>query len=146
MRYLDLKLTLGSGILTKVDRASMAVSLEVRPVFLHREMLDLASAVPPRLLADRRETKKVLKRALRPWLPDAVLYRQKMGFAMPLGRWLRAGSPLLDTALQPDSRVSSLLDTTNMRQAASVHASGREDRTATLHSVVFLDQWLAAWS
>jgi hypothetical protein len=65
---------------------------------------------------------------------------------MPLGRWLRDGSPLLESALRPDSPASMLLDATFMRGAAAIHAAGREDRTAALHSLVFLDQWLAAWS
>src|SRR5262249_5147025 len=76
MRYLDFKLTLGAGILTKVDRASMAVSLEVRPVYLHRGLLELAGRVPETLLVNRRETKKVLKKAFRPWLPESVIDRR----------------------------------------------------------------------
>ena len=79
MRYLDLKLTLAGGILVKVDRASMAVSLEVRPVFLHRTVLDLAASVPPALLVDGRQAKKLLRSALRPWLPGSILDRRKKG-------------------------------------------------------------------
>ena len=89
MRYLDVKLTLGAGILTKLDRASMAVSLETRPVFLNRRLLELAGRIPAGLLADRAEPKKVLRAALREWLPSSVLDRPKQGFAMPLGRWFR---------------------------------------------------------
>src|SRR5260370_8651903 len=83
MRYLDLKLTLAGDILVKVDRASMAVSLEVRPVYLHREVMALAGGIPPRLLVDRKQAKKALKRAFRPWLPNSLFYRDKMASAFP---------------------------------------------------------------
>src|SRR5260370_9273864 len=91
MRYLDLKLTLAGDILVKVDRASMAVALEVRPVYLHRDMLHLASRIPSRLLADGSHSKKLLKSALRAWLPDSTLARPKMGVSLPLGKWLTCG-------------------------------------------------------
>src|SRR5258707_4364716 len=84
MRYLDLKLTLAGDILVKVDRASMAVSLEVRPVYLHREVMALAGKIPPGLLVDRKQAKKALKSAFRPWLPNEILYRDKIGFGVPL--------------------------------------------------------------
>ena len=144
MRYLDLKLTLGAGILTKVDRASMAVSLEVRPVYLHRDLLALAAATPPALLASRREGKKAVKKALERWLPRDVLYRRKMGFALPLSAWLRAdGADLLQppsSALVNDNLAPSLFV-----QLAGAHRSGRGDFAARLHSLAFLDRWAAQW-
>jgi asparagine synthase (glutamine-hydrolysing) len=145
MRYLDMKLSLAGGILVKVDRASMAVSLEVRPVFLHRRLMDLAGRIPSHLLADRKHTKDVLKQALLPWLPPEVLYRRKMGFAMPLGDWLgrdrsqgwlrRARSPRLDEVLAPEFR-ERLID---------LHLSGRARLTSHIHSLAFLDAWLEQW-
>jgi asparagine synthase (glutamine-hydrolysing) len=144
MRYLDLKLTLGAGILTKVDRASMAVSLEVRPVYLHHAMLALAAATPPTLLADRREGKKAVKRALKRWLPTDVLYRRKMGFALPLAAWLRAdNADLLNTPSSP--LVEENLAPSLYAQLADVHRSGRGDFAARLHSLAFLDRWAAHW-
>ncbi len=147
MRYLDLKLTLGAGILTKVDRASMAVSLEVRPVYLHRDVLSLAARVPPALLADRREAKKALKSALRPWLSDAVLYREKMGFAMPLGRWLNGELRELSSAVEaPSARVRGLLDPAFVAQRVSSQRSSGGTSASVLHSMLFLEHWLATWS
>lgn len=146
MRYLDLKLTLGAGILTKVDRASMAVSLEVRPVYLHRDVLSLAGRIPSALLADRREAKKALKSALRPWLPDAVLYRTKMGFAMPLGRWLNGDLRHLSQAVEsPNARVRELLEPSFVAERVSLHRSSGGKFPSVLHSILFLEHWLETW-
>ena len=146
MRYLDLKLTLGAGILTKVDRSSMAVALEVRPVYLHRAMLDLAGRIPARLLADRSDAKKVLRRAFRPWLPNEVLERPKQGFAMPLGAWLR-GELRSRLALRVQNRpVAALYSADALRALADEHASGAADHTGKLHALFFLDEWLERWA
>ena len=144
MRYLDLKLTLAGGILVKVDRASMAVSLEVRPVFLHRRMLELAGRIPPERLADGREAKKVLKSAFESWLPQGLARRPKMGFAMPLGRWLRDGALEL-TAGQRLSRAHELLEPRFVERTARAHLAGG-DRTSALHSFFFLEHWLEQWA
>jgi asparagine synthase (glutamine-hydrolysing) len=143
MRYLDFKTTLGAGILTKVDRASMAVSLEVRPVYLHRDVLDLARRIPGRLLATGREAKVLLKGAFEPWLPAEVLHRPKMGFAMPLGRWLRDGLTVGGGA--GHSPIEEVFDRTFVKAVQAQHAAGR-DRTALLHSLTFLDEWLLRWT
>jgi asparagine synthase (glutamine-hydrolysing) len=143
MRYLDLKLTLAGGILVKVDRASMAVALEVRPVYLNRRMLDLALAAPPELLADTRGAKRMLKSAFDGRLPASVLRRPKMGFAMPLGRWLRDGALSQPRA---GGAAAALVDPAYVRETAEDHAAGRRNRTAILHSLVFLDHWLERWA
>ena len=62
-------------------------------MYLHREVMELAAAIPPRQLANRDAAKLLLKDAARPWLPDALLDRRKQGFAMPLPQWLREDSP-----------------------------------------------------
>jgi asparagine synthase (glutamine-hydrolysing) len=143
MRYLDFKLTLAGGILVKVDRASMAVSLEVRPVFLQRGMLDVAGALPPDRLADRREPKKLLRSSLRGWLPDSILDRPKAGFAMPLGRWLRGD--LQGLTAVGDGPLGELLDPAYVRATAKAHLAGVREETARLHSLVFLEHWLEKW-
>lgn len=146
MRYLDLKLTLAGDILVKVDRASMAVSLEVRPVYLHRDILDLAARIPPRLLADRRHSKEVLKQALRPWLPKELLYRRKQGFAMPLKNWI--GNGVLHSFAHNDVKnpVDALLDPMLIKAAAAKHLSGRADMTSVIHSIYLLKKWLTRWA
>ena len=146
MRYLDVKLTLGGGILTKLDRASMAVSLEARPVFLNRRVLDLAGRIPPSLLADRAEPKKVLREALREWLPPSVLDRPKQGFAMPLGQWFRGDlQGLADSAVSNDA-LADLVDHRHTASVATAHAAGASGTTSELHSLVLLQHWLEKWS
>ena len=96
MRQVDLALTLPGDMLVKVDRASMAVALEVRPLFLHRAVMEAAAALPGDALAQPAQAKIALRNAVRPWLPDALLDRRKQGFALPLPRWL--GNCLLYTS------------------------------------------------
>jgi len=146
MRYLDLKLTLGAGILTKVDRASMAVSLETRPVFLNRQVMDLAGQIPATLLADGGEAKKALRESLREWLPATVLDRPKMGFAMPLGPWLRDDLPGLAGSLRAEGPLSEFLEPGYTRSVADAQRTGGQRETARLHSLLFLDNWLEKWS
>lgn len=145
MRYLDLKLTLAGDILVKVDRASMAVSLEVRPVYLHRDMMALAARIPPEQLADRHQSKKVLKSALRRWLPDEVLYRRKQGFAMPLGKWLNGE---LKEAFEPShgpDALADVIDMTFLERQINAHQSDGVDQTSVIHSLFFLKHWTDKW-
>lgn len=144
MRYLDLKMTLAGDMLVKVDRASMAVALEVRPVYLHRNMLDLAGRIPPGLLADGRESKKLLKSALRAWLPDSLLYRPKMGFAMPLAKWLR--TDLKHMAARSGSPADELIDPAFAGRVVESHAAEAPGSTLRMHSLLFLERWLARWN
>jgi len=143
MRYLDLKLTLGAGILTKVDRASMAVALEVRPVFLHRDVLSLAARIPGNLLSTGSEAKALLRRAVRPWLPAEAIDRPKMGFAMPLGRWMQNLTSF--GALADDRPAAGVIDPAAVADLRALHIQGRP-ATARLHSVAFLDHWLERWA
>jgi asparagine synthase (glutamine-hydrolysing) len=145
MRYLDFKLTLAGGILTKVDRASMAVSLEVRPVYLHRDLIDLARRIPSQLLADRGQAKRALKSALEPWLPDSVLYRPKMGFAMPLKTWLRTGRVAGASTVSGRGQLHELLDERLLESQLRHHQAGSADLTGAIHSQLFLQTWLTTW-
>ncbi len=146
MRFLDLKLTLAGDILVKVDRASMAVSLEVRPVYLHRDMLSLAAKIPPGLLADRGHSKEVLKRALKPWLPDSILYRKKMGFAMPLRDWFRGSLQHLFSETQSGNPLDEFLDPKLLERMTEQHLSGATDLTYILHSLFFMKNWVLKWT
>jgi len=146
MRYIDLKFTLPGDILVKVDRASMAVSLEVRPVFLHRDLLTLAGRIPPALLADQHQAKKILKSALQAWLPHPLLYRKKQGFAMPLRKWLNtdlSNDFLLDG--QPTS-LDDFLDPVELQKTIGIQTSKGIDTTSKIHAIFFLGRWLEYWS
>lgn len=109
MQWMDLHTTLPDGILTKVDRTSMAHSLEVRPPFLDHRVVELALSLAPDLLCtpDGETGKLVLRRLMGPRLPEGHLDRPKSGFNLPLRRWVRDRPQLLDAALDrlADARV-----------------------------------------
>jgi asparagine synthase (glutamine-hydrolysing) len=145
MRHLDVALTLPGDMLVKVDRASMACSLEVRAVYLHRDLIELAAAIPARQLVSPCAAKLLLKDAVRPWLPDALLDRRKQGFAMPLPKWLNKESQL-ETGRRPESPLDELLDPQMLARMRTAHSSGARDATAILHGADVLDRWFARWS
>ena len=89
MQYLDLKTFLVDDVLTKMDRASMAVSLEARVPLLDHELVDLVLSLPQPLRNKNDEQKYLFKAAMRDALPAAILSRRKKGFSMPLNDWLR---------------------------------------------------------
>jgi asparagine synthase (glutamine-hydrolysing) len=93
-QYVDFKVYLPSDILTKVDRASMAHSLEVRVPILDHTFVDWVSGIPYDLKLNKTEGKYIFKKSLEPYLPQEVLYRSKMGFTMPVSEWIRG--PLKD--------------------------------------------------
>ena len=132
-------------MLVKVDRASMAVSLEVRAGFVHPALLELAGRIPAGRLVQGGEPKGELKRALREWLPDGLLYRRKRGFSAPLGQWMRGD----DRALPGAARGGPLDDLVDPSLVASLrerHAAGGADLSRTIYSLVLLDRWLARWA
>jgi asparagine synthase (glutamine-hydrolysing) len=89
VQYLDLKTYLPDLILTKVDRASMAVSLEVRPVLLDHVLIENIFALPSRLRCPAGRKKYLLKRSISNYLPPTILGRRKSGFSAPMTAWLK---------------------------------------------------------
>ncbi len=89
VQYLDFKTYLPGDILTKVDRASMAHALEVRVPILDHLFVDWVSGLPPTLKLRKGEGKYIFKKSLQPFLSEDILYRKKMGFAVPLASWFR---------------------------------------------------------
>ncbi len=137
---------LADDMLPKIDRASMAVSLEVRSPMLAREVVELACRLAPPLRVRGRETKRTLRRAARGLLPDAVIDRGKHGFGMPIAGWLRG--PLAEFArdtLAP-ARLESdgLLDGGAAARALDDHIAGRRDHRKLLWSLLAFQAWLDA--
>jgi asparagine synthase (glutamine-hydrolysing) len=144
--YTDLKTWLPGDILTKVDRASMANSLEVRAPFLDHQFVEWAATLPARLKLRSQRSKYVLKRALEPLLPREILYRPKQGFSMPLARWFRGP---LRAKLHSAIRSQPLQDTGYFKQAALArlvddHEQGRQDASAILWLVLVFETFLRA--
>ena len=138
MRW-DFEHYLPHEVLRKVDRASMAVALEVRCPLLDRAVADLAGHVPPHLLMPRNRPKGLLRRLAAEFLPDDVVRRPKRGFAVPIGHWMRAElkDPLADHLASP-ALASLGVDTAVARGVFDEHQSGRADRTHRLFSLLQL--------
>jgi asparagine synthase (glutamine-hydrolysing) len=138
VQYLDFKTYLPGDILTKVDRASMAHSLEVRVPLLDHEFVQWVASLPSSLKLRGREGKYVLKRALEPHLSHDVLYRPKMGFAVPLGRWFRG--PLRERVRSavtgPELTSLGIFDERMLTRLVDEHQSGRRDHAAVLWALL----------
>ena len=147
MLYLDLKGYLGEGVLTKVDRASMACSLEVRLPLLDRRVVELAASLPMRLKLRGLTTKYVLKRALSGVLPRAILERRKKGFGVPLARWFRADlAPLLRDACARDVVCrAGLFRPEAVERLIGEHAAGRRDHRKKLYTLLAFQLWASRY-
>jgi asparagine synthase (glutamine-hydrolysing) len=124
------KLYMQDDILTKVDRASMMHSLEVRAPFLDIELVDFVRRIPWRYKLRGGQTKYLLKKALEPLLPNDILYRSKKGFGVPIGSWLQSGAVTL-----PAIR-SSEIDSGFVGARLSAHRRGASDERAFLWNVL----------
>jgi asparagine synthase (glutamine-hydrolysing) len=134
LRWLDLHTSLAEGLLTKVDRTSMAHSLEVRPPLLDHRVVEFMLSVDPSLLVDRRRRRgKLLERRLmEPRLPPGHLERPKSGFGLPVHRWLKSHPRVLHEAVA------------RLRERGVLQRSvGPEFRRAW--SLLVLDRWFAAF-
>jgi asparagine synthase (glutamine-hydrolysing) len=145
LRYIDLKHTLAGDILVKVDRACMAVALEVRPVYLHRDMLGLAAAIPSELLAGRAHTKEALKVAVGEWLPAGNIRRRKQGLIAPFDRWLRESNGASWTR-SAGSVLAELIDPSVLPDVAHHPREKIAPRSAAADKLLLLDHWLARWA
>jgi asparagine synthase (glutamine-hydrolysing) len=144
IQYLDLKTYLVGDINTKVDRASMAHSLEVREPLMDHPLVEWLGTIPSSLKVRGGEGKWLLKRAMEPRLPAEVLYRPKMGFAVPLARWFRG--PLRQrarTALTGERLASTgIFEPAYLRRLADDHESGLHDYSAPIWTLLMFDAFL----
>jgi asparagine synthase (glutamine-hydrolysing) len=138
IQYLDMKTYLVGDILTKVDRASMAHSLEVRVPLLDHPLTEWVSGLPADWKLRGAEGKYLLKKSLEPHLPQDVLYRPKMGFGVPLAKWFRG--PLRDRLrrdlLEGGLADSGLFDHGYLARLVSEHQSGVRDHSAPLWTLL----------
>ena len=138
LQYVDLKTYLPDDILTKVDRASMAVSLEVRPPLIDHELVEFVFSVPPEVRWADGEMKHLLKHAMRERLPAEVLTRGKKGFSVPWRSWEKSEAPWIREALTGGTSVrEGVLEPRELERFLDVGGGGL--RT---WSLLVLDQWL----
>ena len=136
---------LPDDVLTKVDRMSMAVSLEVRVPLLDHRIVEFASTLPFGMKYNGGESKRIMKRALRDKVPAALLEQRKRGFAVPVHRWFREGAAaglLEDLALGRDARLASFVEPRTVRARLEAHRAKRGDFGHHLWALLMLEQWL----
>lgn len=146
-QYADLKFWLPGDILTKVDRTSMAVSLEAREPLLDHRLIEFAASLPESLRLRRGEGKWLLKKSMQRYLPDDILYRPKQGFVTPIAAWFRG--PLAEEA-RAIARGTTLartgwFDQQAVARIAEEHIGGRRDHGRLLWQLLMLDRSLSAF-
>lgn len=137
--YLDQRLYLAGGVLVKVDRASMAHSVEVRSPFLDYRLVDLAADIPTQMKVRGRQNKLVLRRAVKDWLPATIAQGKKKGFGSPVGPWLRGPCRHLLDGLP--EQAEGLIPPDRLRQCITEHLDGSADHRRRLWSAVVLTRW-----
>jgi len=146
--YTDIKTYLPGDILVKVDRMSMANSLETRAPLLDYRVVEYAAQIPAALKLHGKEKKYVLKKAFERMLPDDILYRKKMGFSVPLAEWLRGEiRPLADGIFHSNQGgLADLFNMTKVRDLWRLHLNGDNRYTQELWSMIVFELWWRAYS
>lgn len=141
--YTDLSVYLVDDILVKVDRMSMATSLETRAPFLDGEVMELAFSMPGSMKIRDGERKWILKRAMTGVLPERVLSRKKEGFSIPMKNWLRRELQPLLRELLSSERVAArgLFDPAEVSRLVDAHIEGRENHAHTLFPLMVFERW-----
>ena len=141
--YVDLKTYLPGDILVKVDRMSMANSLEVRAPILDHNIIELAAAIRPDLKYNRGDKKYVLKQSFKKILPPEIMYRKKMGFSVPLANWMRGElRELAESALfDKNAGLSHFFKMPVVREIWDRHQSGKMNHAAILWALLMFELW-----
>jgi asparagine synthase (glutamine-hydrolysing) len=140
----DVRSNLPGALLVKMDIASMAHSLEVRSPLLDQRFMETAAALPIGLKLEGTTTKRIFKEALRPWLPDVILEREKMGFGVPIGEWFRRELRDLppDMLLDARSLGRGLFREEAVRKVIEDHRAGASDNANKIWALLQLELWL----
>jgi asparagine synthase (glutamine-hydrolysing) len=143
MLDVDLTLWLGDDLLPKMDKMSMAASLEARVPLLDHPLVEWAARLPDRFKVQGLAGKVLLKRLARRWLPAEIVDRPKVGFTVPLSPWFRGPLRELvgDTLLSPACLARGYYRPEVLRLVVEDHLSGRRDRARELWTLLTLELW-----
>jgi asparagine synthase (glutamine-hydrolysing) len=144
IQYLDYKTYLVGDINTKVDRAAMAHSLEVREPLMDHQLIEWLATLPSHLKVRGQEGKWLLKKAMEPYLPAEIMYRRKMGFAVPLARWFRGPlrGRVRSAVLGETLAQTKMFDRDALQRLIERHESGAQDCSAALWSLLMFEAFL----
>jgi asparagine synthase (glutamine-hydrolysing) len=144
IQYLDLKTYLIGDINTKVDRASMAHSMEVREPLMDHPLVEWLASLPSSLKIRGPEGKFLLKKAMEPYLPSEIMYRSKMGFSVPLARWFRGPlkARVREAVLGPRLADTGWFNAGYLRHLVDAHQSGARDYSASLWTLLMFEAFL----
>jgi asparagine synthase (glutamine-hydrolysing) len=142
-QYVDIKTYLADNILTKVDRMSMAASVEARVPLLDHRIVEFALNLPPHLKLHRSQTKVILRQAMARRLPEALRRKPKQGFSIPLKHWLRGPlRPLMADLLSADrTRDRGCFQPARVAEWISEHDAGRANHSHRLWALMVLELW-----
>jgi asparagine synthase (glutamine-hydrolysing) len=145
--YLTMKLYLQDGILVKVDRASMACSLEVRSPFLDHELVEFVNQLPSRLKLKGLTTKYLIKKMAERHLPAQIVKRKKKGFGMPIAQWLHGGMREMALDYLSRDRISreGFFDPDYVENLLKDHLELRENRYKQIWTLLMFELWLDHW-
>jgi asparagine synthase (glutamine-hydrolysing) len=141
--YIDSKTYLPGDILTKVDRMSMAVSLEARAPLLDHKLIDFVTRIPASLKLRGAETKAIFKHAVGELVPAAILDRPKQGFGVPIQQWInqQLRAQIHETLTEPRTRQRGLVEPAYVNVLLDEHERGRRDHSIALWSLLMLELW-----
>jgi asparagine synthase (glutamine-hydrolysing) len=144
LMYVDFKTWLPDNILTKIDRMSMAVSVEARVPFLDHRLVEFVAGLPNRLKVRNFGTKRLLRRTMRPILPARTLRRPKQAFRVPLDSWLAGDlrELLTDTLTSARARTRGLFDQNAVDRLLAEQRAGRSGSSRPLFTLLWLELWL----
>ncbi len=143
MLYVDTRMSLPDDLLMVGDKTSMANSIELRVPYLDRRLVEFVESLPPQLKLRGLSGKYLHKKALLKWLPARDVYRRKIGFANPIGQWLRTSMrPLVDDCLlSRDSRIARYFDQGYIRRLVEQDRAGRANFTRHIYLLLSLELW-----
>jgi len=141
--YTDSKTYLPGDILTKVDRMSMAASLETRAPLLDQKLIDFVTQIPAAMKIVGSETKHILKRAVKDLIPEEIMTRGKQGFGIPIQKWINQElrGRIRDTLHDPITRQRGYFDSSYIEVLLREHDRGRRDHSTSLWALFMLELW-----
>ena len=147
MLYLDMKMYLQDDILVKVDRASMANSLEVRAPFLDYKLVEFVASLPPEFKLHNFTSKYILKKTLEHILPKSILKRPKKGFGIPVAKWLREDlkDMMLDMLSSERLKRIGIFEPEHVRKLIRDHLTGKVDNRKPLWTLLMFELWREKW-